>query len=80
MALTNEEKRWLNNATPGLAHAQLGDKIDALIGSTQPASATTAGIVKRGAVVADAAGANPTAAEFKALLDSLRAAGVIATV
>lgn len=33
----------------------------------------------QGAAVADAAGAAPTAAEFKALLDSLRAAGLIAT-
>lgn len=31
------------------------------------------------AAVADAAGATPTAAEFKALLDSLRAAGILAT-
>lgn len=35
--------------------------------------------LKRGAAVADAAGSAPTAAEFKALLDSLRAAGVIAS-
>ena len=34
--------------------------------------------IKQGEAVADAAGANPTAAEFKALLDSLRAAGIIA--
>ena len=33
----------------------------------------------KGAAVADAAGEAPTAAEFKALLDSLRAAGIIAT-
>ena len=35
--------------------------------------------ITQGAAVADAAGAAPTAAEFKALLDSLRASGVIAT-
>jgi hypothetical protein len=35
--------------------------------------------MEQGAAVADAAGAAPTAAEFKALLDSLRAAGIIAT-
>lgn len=35
--------------------------------------------IAQGAAVADAAGAAPTAAEFKALLDSLRAAGLIAT-
>ena len=34
---------------------------------------------RQGAAVADAAGAAPTAAEYKALLDSLRAAGLIAT-
>ena len=35
--------------------------------------------MEQGAAVADAAGNAPTAAEFKALLDSLRAAGIIAT-
>lgn len=34
---------------------------------------------KTGAAVANAAGANPTKAEFDALLTSLRNAGVIAT-
>ncbi len=43
------------------------------------ATADKAGAVKMGAAVADAAGEAPTAAEFKALLDSLRAAGIIAT-
>lgn len=43
------------------------------------ASTTAAGLVKQGVAVADAAGSAPTAAEFKALLDSLRNAGVIAT-
>lgn len=43
------------------------------------ATADKAGAVKMGAAVADAASTAPTAAEFKALLDSLRAAGVIAT-
>lgn len=33
----------------------------------------------QGVAVADAAGSAPTAAEFKALLDSLRGAGIIAT-
>lgn len=36
------------------------------------------GLPTQGIAVADAAGTNPTAAEFKALLDSLRNAGVIA--
>jgi len=43
------------------------------------ASATAAGVVKQGVAVADAASTAPTAAEFKALLDSLRDAGIIAT-
>lgn len=42
------------------------------------ATATKAGAVKQGVAVADAASTAPTAAEFKALLDSLRAAGIIA--
>lgn len=45
-----------------------------------PAATTSAlGGVKEGVAVADAAGSAPTAAEFKALLDSLRTAGVIAS-
>ncbi len=47
---------------------------------TLPAATTAAiGGVKQGVAVADAASTAPTAAEFKALLDSLRTAGVIAT-
>lgn len=34
--------------------------------------------MKQGEAVADAAGSAPTAAEFKALLDALRDAGIIA--
>ena len=44
-----------------------------------PATSDRAGAVKQGAAVADAAGSAPTAAEFKALLDSLRNAGILAT-
>lgn len=45
-----------------------------------PEEATTeaAGIVKQATNVAEAAGAAPTAAEFKALLDALIAAGIMA--
>lgn len=43
------------------------------------ATATTAGLVKQSALVAEAAGATPTAAEFKALLDALKAAGIMTT-
>jgi len=42
------------------------------------ATAETAGLVMQAANVPEAAGANPTAAEFKALLDALIAAGVMA--
>lgn len=37
------------------------------------------GGMKQGAAVADASGANPTKAEYDALLASLRAAGIIAS-
>lgn len=47
--------------------------------SAPDAAADTKGLVKQGVAVADAAGEAPTAAEFKALLDSLRASGAIAT-
>lgn len=79
MALTDAEKKLINRMTPGAAKVKLGDKIAALEGATQPAATTVAGVVKKGAAVADAAGAAPTAAEFKALLDSLRASGTLAT-
>ncbi len=41
------------------------------------ATPTVAGLVKQASNVADAAGATPTAAEFKALLDALKAAGIM---
>ena len=41
------------------------------------ASTTAAGLVKQAANVAEAAGSAPTAAEFKALLDALKAAGIM---
>lgn len=113
MALSTTVKRLLNNATPGLFRAKLGDIIDDMLTSqlhaggnatteaaglmsaadktklngvaasannyTLPAAGASIGGVKKGVAVADAVGATPTAAEYKALLDSLRAAGVIAT-
>lgn len=42
------------------------------------ANTTTAGLVKMAANVAEAEGSAPTAAEFKALLDALIAAGIMA--
>lgn len=43
------------------------------------ANKTTLGGVKQVALVAEAAGENVTKAEFKALLDSLKAAGIMAS-
>lgn len=49
-------------------------------GTLVPAATTTVrGTVLKGAAVAAAAGANPTAAEYLTLLTSLRNAGVITT-
>lgn len=42
------------------------------------ATETAAGVVKMAENVAYAAGANPTAAEYKALIDALIAAGIMA--
>jgi hypothetical protein len=42
------------------------------------ATATALGGVKQAAKVSEAAGDSPTAAEFKALLDALKAAGIMA--
>jgi len=72
MALSEANKKLLNNATPGLHKAGLGDMLDA-------ATPTKPGLVSQGVHVPNAAGANPTQAEFGALLTSLRNAGVIAS-
>lgn len=42
------------------------------------ATTTKAGLVKQSAAVAGAAGSNVTKAEFKALLDALKEAGIMA--
>ena len=81
------DQTFAGNATTteaGLMSATDKAKLDGIAASannyTLPASTAGAiGGVKQGEAVADAAGAAPTAAEFKALLDSLRAAGVLAT-
>jgi hypothetical protein len=48
-------------------------------GTLEIKSGATVTGLPQGVAVADAAGSAPTAAEFKALLDSLRNAGIIAT-
>lgn len=65
MALNATVKKLLNTLTPGAKTARLGDLID---------QATT-----KAAFVPNAAGANPTKAEFDALLASLQAAGKMHT-
>lgn len=79
MAITAAIKKLLNNLTPGAKTAKLGDLVAAHDAATQPATATTAGVVKQGVAVAAAAGSAPTKAEFDALLTSLRNAGTIAS-
>lgn len=75
MSLSKKERqRLLNNATPGLRKAALGDAIVSL----EEKTATLPAGLKQGVAVPDAAAA-PSKAEFDALLASLRAAGVIAT-
>ena len=63
-------KEKMNNLETGVETANQGI----------PGAATTeaAGLVKQAATVAEAAGENVTAAEFKALLDALKNAGIMA--
>lgn len=63
---TERAKKILNNLNLEARDEKIGDLL-------------VDGATRQGAAVADAAGAAPTAAEYKALLDSLRAAGLIAT-
>lgn len=46
---------------------------------SQAATKQALGLVKQAAMVAEAAGENVTQAEFKALLDALKAAGIMAS-
>lgn len=67
-------------AGPAGAVGPKGDKGPARPSYTLPAaSKTTLGGVKQAALVAEAAGENVTKAEFKALLDALKAAGQMAS-
>lgn len=74
-----------SNVGNGYLENLLNEIIDAVATANDGAyvlpAATEAAIggVKQGVAVADAAGEAPTAAEFKALLDSLRTSGAIAT-
>lgn len=71
----NKIKRTANRitvASGGTIEVQSGATLDLKSGAVLKG-------LPQGEAIADAAGAAPTAAEFKALLDSLRAAGIIAT-
>jgi hypothetical protein len=72
----------LTTTTTGKAlDAAQGKALKTLVDAKYTAAdATTAaaGLVKQCALVAEAAGEAPTAAEFKALLDALKAAGIMA--
>lgn len=63
-------KEKMNNLETGVETANQG--------IPEVATTAKAGIVKQAATVAEAAGENVTAAEFKALLDALKNAGIIA--
>lgn len=74
MALTATAQKLLNRLSIAFAKEKVGDQLAA---AASAATTAKAGTVKMGVAVANAAGANPTAAEYQALLDSLRNAGVI---
>ena len=56
----------------------VGTKLSEKVDKTTAATKEALGLVKQAAAVADAAGEQPTKAEFGALLAALRAAGVLA--
>lgn len=76
----------LNTMTPPVAASvteqlllDIAERLDGVAGdATATATSEKAGIVKQAANVPEAAGEAPTAAEFKALLDALVAAGIMA--
>ena len=63
-------KEAMNNIENGVATANAGIPVNA--------TKAKAGLVKQAALVPEAAGANVTKEEFKALLDALKAAGIMA--
>lgn len=67
-----DNKRLLNNVSPGTKRARLGERLVEL-------EETVAQLPRKAGAVANAAGAAPTKAEFDALLDSLRESGVLAS-
>lgn len=64
-------KEKMNNLETGVETANNGIPLNA--------TKSKAGLVRQASLVAEAAGENVTKAEFKALLDSLKAAGIMAS-
>lgn len=64
-------KEAMNNIENGVATADAGIPVNA--------TKAKAGLVKQATLVPEAAGANVTKAEFKALLDALKASGQMAS-
>ena len=81
MALTEKQIYDLNHMNRASQNAQLGDLLNSESGEPYVLPAATKsslGGVKQSALVAEASGENVTKAEFKALLDALKAAGIMA--
>lgn len=64
-------KEKMNNLETGVETANNGIPLNA--------TKSKAGLVRQATLVAEAAGENVTKAEFKALLDSLKTAGIMAS-
>ena len=64
-------KEKMNNLETGVETANNGIPLNA--------TKSNAGLVRQATLVAEAAGENVTKAEFKALLDALKAAGIMAS-
>lgn len=77
MSLTTKQIYDLNNMNVAAQNAQLGTMVNNPTAQISAATTTANGTVKMSANVPEAAGDNPTAAEFKALLDALIAAGIM---
>lgn len=67
----------MNKLEQGVKNEQVGPQGPSY--TLPAANKTTLGGVKQAALVAEAVGENVTKAEFKALLDALKAAGIMAS-
>ena len=76
---TGVDEATKSNTSQDSKISALESKVTALEGKTKNASTSAPGIVKQCTKVAEAAGENVTKAEFKALLDALIAAGIMAS-